>query len=431
MGAAGRDFHNFILRYKDDESVEVVAFTATQIPGIDDRRLPPGLAGPLYPEGIPIYPEEQLTRIIAERQIDEVVFSYSDLSHLEVMHRASRVLASGPDFQLLGMDSTAIRSSLPVVSVCAVRTGVGKSGITRRVLGALREEGLRPVVLRHPMPYRELVDVERFATPEDLFGLTLEEREEFEQILDAGGVVFAGVDYTRVVEEAEKEADLLIWDGGNNDLPFLRADLDIVALDPHRAGHECTYHPGEANFLRADVLVVNKINTADPADVAAVIEEARRSNPAATLIQTASVFEIDDPEAIRGARVLVIEDGPTTTHGGMAYGAGLLAAKAAGAAEIVDPRPYAKGSLERVFRENPHLTSVLPAVGYSPAQLADLAETTKAAPCDVIAIGTPIDLARVVDLGKPSVRVRYSVADASAPTIDDLVSEFTKGIRAT
>jgi len=428
MGAAGRDFHNFLTCYRDDDTCEVVAFTANQIPGIEGRTFPPELAGPLYPGGIPILAERDLAEIIADNAVDRIVFAYSDISHEEVMHRASLALACGADFELLGPKRTMIKARIPVVSVCAVRTGVGKSGISKRVWELLRERGLKAVDIRHPMPYRELsrMRVERYATIEDLdrYGCTIEEREEYEHLIAMGIVVFAGVDYEAVLREAEKEADVIIWDGGNNDLPFVRSDLEIVALDPHRPGHERRFHPGEANFLRADVLVINKVDTARADDIDAVCAAARQYNPHAQVVETASAIEVADPEAIAGARVLVVEDGPTVTHGGMRYGAGALAARAHGAAELVDPRPFAVGTIAEALEEYPHLTDVLPAVGYSAGQLADLEATIAAVPCDLVVVGTPIDLSRLVRIEKPVIRVTYTVQDAGTPGLRDVIDEF-------
>ena len=414
MGAAGRDFHDFLTRYRDDEQVRIVAFTATQIPGIDSRTFPPALAGPRYPEGIRILPESKLLDLIAEEKIDEVVFAYSDVSHEYVMHHAEAVIAAGADFTLLGAEPTMIRSTKPVVSVCAVRTGVGKSGISRYLFKLFRERGLRAVDIRHPMPYRDLekMAVERYASLQDLdeLGTTIEEREEYEPLIEEGAIVMAGVDYERILREAEKEADVIVWDGGNNDMPFYRSDLEIVALDPHRAGHERLYHPGEANFLRADVLVVNKVDSADPEKVEAVRASAREFNPTAVVIETNSAIDVDD-SALTGRRVLVIEDGPTVTHGGMPYGAGAIAAKRAGAAELVDPRPFAKGSIDGTLKAYPHLTEVLPAMGYSAEQLADLEATVQASDADVVLVATPVDLSRLLDLGKPAVRANYRIEE--------------------
>jgi predicted GTPase len=414
MGAAGRDFHDFLTRYRDDETVRVVAFTATQIPGIDSRTFPPALSGPLYPEGIKIVPESRLADLIARENVDEVVFAYSDVSHEYVMHHAEAVIAAGADFTLLGAEPTMIPSTKPVISVCAVRTGVGKSGISRHLFKLLRERGIRAVDIRHPMPYRDLeaMAVERYASLEDLDALntTIEEREEYEPLIEEGAVVMAGVDYEAILREAEKEADVIVWDGGNNDLPFIKSDLEIVALDPHRAGHERMYHPGEANFLRADVLVVNKVDSADPESVRAVRLAALHFNPTALVIETNSVIDVDE-SALAGKRVLVIEDGPTVTHGGMPYGAGAIAARRAGAAELIDPRPFAVGSISTTMKAFPHLTEVLPAMGYSESQLADLEATVQASGADVVLVATPIDLARLVDLGLPTVRAKYHIEE--------------------
>ncbi|MDY0341010.1 MAG: GTPase [Coriobacteriia bacterium] len=414
MGAAGRDFHDFLVRYRDDESVRVVAFTATQIPGIDSRTFPAELAGSRYPEGIPIVPESTLWDLIREEKIDEVVFAYSDVTHEYVMHHAQAVIALGADFTLLGAESTMIKSTKPVISVCAVRTGVGKSGISRYLFKKLRERGVKAVDIRHPMPYRDLnaMAVERYASLEDLdrLGCTIEEREEYEPLIEEGAVVMAGVDYERILREAEKEADVIVWDGGNNDLPFYHTDLEIVALDPHRAGHERLYHPGEANFLRATVLVINKVDSADPADVAAVRASALEHNPCAIVVETDSVIEVDE-SALKGKRVLVIEDGPTVTHGGMPYGAGAIAARRAGAAELIDPRPFAIGSIKKTLEKFPHLTEVLPAMGYSEEQLADLEATVQASGADIVLVATPVDLSRLVEFDKPSVRAQYHIAE--------------------
>jgi predicted GTPase len=429
MGAAGRDFHDFLTRYRDDESARVVAFTATQIPGIDSRTFPPDLAGPRYPNGIPIIAESRLLPLIAEQKIDEVVFAYSDVSHDYVMHHAEAVIAAGADFTLLGAEPTMVASVKPVISVCAVRTGVGKSGISRHLFKLFRERGIHAVDVRHPMPYRDLLTmrVERYASLEDLdtLGCTIEEREEYEPLIEEGAVVMAGVDYTAILRAAEAEADVIVWDGGNNDLPFYLSDLEIVALDPHRVGHERAYHPGEANFLRADVLVINKVDSADPADVALVRAAAARYNPTAEVIETTSAIDLDGSVPVAGKRVLVIEDGPTVTHGGMAYGAGALAARAAGAAELVDPRPFAVGSIADTLAAFPHLTEVLPAMGYSAEQLADLEATVQAANVDVVIVATPVDLSRLVELGMPTVRATYHIEDrAGGRTLADVVDDF-------
>jgi predicted GTPase len=427
MGAAGRDFHNFNVVYRDDPDTEVVAFTATQIPGIEGRRYPAALAGSRYPEGIEIRPEDELTSLIRDREVDEVVFAYSDVSHEYVMHRASEVLAAGASFTLLGPEATMLTSTKPVVAVCAVRTGSGKSQTTRAVVRALRSQGHTPVVVRHPMPYGDIAAqrVQRFASYEDLeeADATVEEREEYEAHLAAGTVVFAGVDYEEILKAAQAEADVVLWDGGNNDLPFFRPTVHIVVADPHRPGHETTYHPGEANLRMADVIVINKVDTADPANVDRVEATARELNPTAVIIRAESPVTVDDPAAVEGKRVLVIEDGPTLSHGEMTFGAGVVAARAHGAAEIVDPRPYVTGSLKGVFAKYP-VGPVLPAMGYSDEQIDELERTIDAAPVDVVLIATPVDLAKVADIRKPSVRVRYELAEAEgSPTIAEVLAE--------
>ena len=428
MGAAGRDFHDFLVALRDDPTIEIIAFTATQIPGIDRRRFPAELAGPRYPDGIPIFPESEMPRLVRENAIDEVLFAYSDVAHVDLMHKASLVLSLGADFRLLGPAATMVRSTKPVISVCAVRTGVGKSGISRRIFERLRDKGLKAVDIRHPMPYRDLnaMRVERYASMTDLddLGVTVEEREEYEHLVDVGAIVFAGVDYEAILREAEKEADVIVWDGGNNDWPFYESDLEIVALDPHRPGHERAYFPGEVNFLRADVLVINKVNTAEQHSIDDLVAAAATYNPGAKLVLTASEITAADPAALTGKRVLAVEDGPTVTHGGMRYGAAALAARDAGAAELVNAQPYAVGSLRDTFAAYPHMDAVLPAMGYSAEQLADLAATIDATPCDVVAIGTPIDLGRLIEIRHPSVRVTYRVVDTSEPTLDSVVDEF-------
>jgi predicted GTPase len=431
MGAAGRDFHNFNVAYRDDPEATVVAFTATQIPGIDDRRYPPELAGPRYPDGIPIEPEDELSDLIRRHDVDEVVFAYSDVSHEYVMHRGSEVLAGGATFTLLGPDATMLESTRPVVAVCAVRTGSGKSQTTRAVVRALRYQGRTPVVVRHPMPYGNLVAqrVQRFASYEDLreARATVEEREEYEAHLAAGTVVYAGVDYEEILKAAQAEADVVIWDGGNNDLPFFRPDVHIVVADPHRPGHETTYHPGEANFRMGDVIIINKCDTADPENVEAVERAARELNPDAVVIRADSPVTVDDPDALEGKRVLVIEDGPTLSHGEMTYGAGVVAARRQGAAEIVDPRPYAAGSLQDVYGKYP-VGPVLPAMGYSAEQIDELERTIDAAPVDVVIIATPVDLAKVADIRKPSVRVQYELEERDgSPTIAQVLEERLGG----
>ncbi|MDH7485966.1 MAG: cyclic 2,3-diphosphoglycerate synthase [Anaerolineae bacterium] len=427
MGAAGRDFHNFNVYFRNREQYEVVAFTATQIPYIENRRYPPELAGPLYPQGIPIHEEKELPRLIAEHDVDQVVFAYSDVSHEYVMHRASLVLAAGADFRLMGGKATMLRAKVPVVAVCAVRTGSGKSQTTRHVSDVLRSQGKKVVVVRHPMPYGDLVRqaCQRFATYEDLdrYECTIEEREEYEPHIDRGVVVYAGVDYQRILEAAQEEADIIIWDGGNNDLPFYKPDLHIVVVDPHRAGHETRYHPGETNLRLADVVVINKVDTANLADVAAVRANIRAVNPRATLIEAASPIFVEDPRAIQGRRVLVIEDGPTLTHGEMAYGAGFVAAQRFGAAEIVDPRPYAVNSILETYERYPNTGAVLPAMGYGAEQIAELEQTINNTPCDLVIVATPIDLSRVVRINRPFQRVRYELQVIGQPTLEEVLGE--------
>jgi predicted GTPase len=431
MGAAGRDFHNFNVYYRNNPRYEVVAFTATQIPGIEKRAYPPELAGPDYPDGIPIYPEKDLPELIKKHGVNEVVFAYSDVSHEYVMHRASVALANGADFRLMGPFATMLEAKVPIVSICAVRTGSGKSQTSRRVTGILREKGFRVVVVRHPMPYGDLVKqvCQRFASREDLdkYECTIEEREEYEPHINNGIIVYAGVDYERILRGAEKEADIIVWDGGNNDMPFYKPDLHIVVADPHRPGHEVAYHPGETNLRMADVVVINKVDTADPANIATVRKNVKRLNPEAILIEAASPITVDKPELIKGKKVLVVEDGPTLTHGNMPYGAGTIAAKRLGAAEIVDPRPYAVGSIVKTFEEYSHLGALLPAVGYGKEQIKELEETINKAPCDVVLIGTPIDLRHVLRLNKPAARARYELKEISTPTLEDILKQkFSK-----
>jgi predicted GTPase len=428
MGAAGRDFHNFNTVFRGDPTSHVVAFTATQIPNIEGRVYPPELAGPLYPQGIPIFPEERLTDLIRETQADDVVFAYSDTSHETVMHKASQVLAAGASFRLIGPRATMLPSRVPVVSVCAVRTGSGKSQTTRRVVSILREKGRRVVSVRHPMPYGDLVRqrVQRFAHMEDLDRerCTIEEREEYEPHIQLGSVVYAGVDYGAILAEAEKEADVIVWDGGNNDLPFFEPRLEIVVADPHRPGHEVGYHPGEANLRRAHVVVINKIDTAGGEGVAAVRRSIRATNPRAVVVDAASPIFVDDPAAIAGKRVLAVEDGPTLTHGEMAYGAGVLAAQRFGAAEVIDPRPYVVGSIARTFAAYPGIGPLLPAMGYGAEQTADLEATIARTPADLVLIATPVDLRRVLRLDRPSQRVRYELQEIGRPDLKDVLTDF-------
>mgnify|MGYP005651057469 CR=1 FL=1 len=430
MGAAGRDFHNFNVYFRNNPNYEVVAFTATQIPNIEGRKYPPELAGELYPEGIPIYPESQLEELIRKYDVDEVILAYSDLSYNYVMDRASRVLAAGADFRLMGPKSTMLRSSKPVISICAVRTGCGKSQTTRRVVDILRKHGLKVVVVRHPMPYGNLVEqrVQRFASFEDLdkYKCTIEEREEYEPHLRRGVVVYAGVDYEAILREAEKEADVIVWDGGNNDFPFYKPDLHIVVTDPHRAGHEVSYYPGSTNLRMADVVVINKEETAHPENIEKVRENIIRVNPKAIIIDAASPIFVENGEIIRGKKVLVIEDGPTVTHGEMPYGAGYVAARKYGAAEIIDPRPYAVRSIKKTFEEYPHLRNVLPAMGYYGDQIKDLEETINNTPADVVVSATPVDITRLVKVNKPIVRVYYELQEIGAPTLEDVITEFLK-----
>ncbi len=430
LGAAGRDFHNFNVVFRGNAEYNVVGFTATQIPGIANRRYPTELAGALYPAGIPIFEEKDLEHLVDEHEIDAVVFSYSDISHQNLMHLASRVVATGADFWLLSSQRTQLKSSVPVISICAVRTGCGKSPLGRFVTSELRRQGHKPVVVRHPMPYGDLAAqaVQRFAVIEDLdkHQCTIEEREEYEPHLREGTVVYAGVDYGRILRQAEKEADIVIWDGGNNDTPFYRSDLEIVVVDPHRAGHELSYYPGEVNLRRANVIVINKVDTAAPQDIETVRNNIRVSNPKATVVQMACRVAVAEPELIRGRKVLVVEDGPTLTHGEMPYGAGVVAARESGAAELVDPRPYAVGSIRSTYEKYGHLTSLLPAMGYSAMQRHELEETINRVPCDLVLVATPIDLGHLVNLNKPSLRVTYEVEDVSHPGLTEVLTQFTR-----
>ena len=427
MGAAGRDFHNFNSYFRDNPDYRVVAFTATQIPNIEERRYPPELSGELYPDGVPIYPEADLSDLIKRHQVDQVVFSYSDVAHEYVMHKASQVLAVGADFRLMGAGSTMFESSKPVVAVCAVRTGCGKSQTTRHVCDVLQQIGRNVVVVRHPMPYGDLAAqaVQRFATYEDLdrHKCTIEEREEYEPHIDRGVVVYAGVDYEPILRRAEEEADVVVWDGGNNDLPFYRPDLFIVVADPHRPGHGLRYHPGEANLRAADVVVINKVDTADPEGIAQVRESIYAVNPAAAVVDAASPIFVDAPESIRGKRVLVIEDGPTLTHGEMTYGAGVVAARRFGAAELVDPRPYAVGSIAATFEKYPNVGTLLPAMGYGDEQIRDLEETINATDCDLVLSATPIDLRRILKVRHPMDRVRYELQVIGRPTLEEILTQ--------
>jgi len=425
MGAAGRDFHNFNVYFRNNPDYAVVAFTATQIPDIAGRTYPAGLAGAQYPRGIPIYAETDLVQLIQEKQVQQVVFAYSDVPHEYVMHKASIVLAAGADFRLMGLQSTQLKSTKPVVSVCAVRTGSGKSQTTRRVSMILRGMGYRVAAIRHPMPYGDLVKqaVQRFAAYADLEAqqCTIEEREEYEPHLDNGVIVYAGVDYERILRQAEQEVDIVLWDGGNNDFPFYVSDFKIVVADPHRPGHEVSYHPGETNVRSADVFVINKVDTASAENVNIVRQNLARLNPQAQIIEAASPLFVEDPGAIRGKRVLVVEDGPTLTHGEMAYGAGWVAARRFGAAEIVDPRPYAVRSIKATYEKYPTTGPILPAMGYGDAQTRDLEETIRKADVDMVIIATPIDLKRVIRIDKPAQRVRYELQEIGQPTLEDLL----------
>ena len=427
MGAAGRDFHNFNVYFRDNKEYQVVAFTATQIPNIEGRRYPAALAGSLYPEGIPIYPESELVKLINDLKVEQVIFAYSDVSHENLMHKASLVLATGGDFRLMGQKSTQVKSTKPVVSICAVRTGAGKSQTTRRVSMILRAMGYRVAAIRHPMPYGDLVaqKVQRFATYADLdkHECTIEEREEYEPHIDNGVIVYAGVDYEAILRQAEQEVDIVLWDGGNNDFPFYVPDLAIVVADPHRPGHEYLYHPGETNVRAADVFVINKVDTAAPDKVIAVRETLHRLNPDALVIEGASPLFVDNPEAIRGKRVLVIEDGPTLTHGEMAYGAGWVAARRFGAAEIVDPRPFAVGTITETYQKYPGTGQILPAMGYGEQQMKDLETTINNADVDLVISATPIDLTRIIKINKPMQRVRYELQEIGQPTLEEILKD--------
>jgi predicted GTPase len=427
-GAAGRDFHNFNLVYRGREEHEVVAFTATQIPNIDGRVYPPELAGELYPKGIPILPESELETIVREHEVDEVVFAYSDVTHEHVMHVASRGLAAGASFRLLSPDETMLASTNPVVAVCAVRTGSGKSQTTRHVAALLREAGKRVAVLRHPMPYGDLAKqaVQRFERYEDLdeADVTIEEREEYEPHLAEGNLVFAGIDYAAILDRAEQEADVIVWDGGNNDTPFIKPNLHVVVCDPHRPGHELRYHPGETNLRMADVCVVNKVDSAPQEGIEAVLDSIRETNPTAKVVLAASPIVVEgDADEIAGKRVLAVEDGPTLTHGEMTYGAAVLAAKTYGAAELIDPRPFAVNSIADTFERYPHMGALLPAMGYGRKQIEELRDTIERSEPDLVLIGTPIDLRRVIDIERPALRVTYRLQEMGEPTLADVLAE--------
>ena len=428
MGAAGRDFHNFNVVYRNNNNYEVIAFTAAQIPDIEGRMYPSVLSGPLYPEGVPIFDENNLEDLIKEHSIEEVVFSYSDISHEAVMHKASRIIATGAHFKLLGGEQTMIKSTKPVISICAVRTGCGKSQTTRKVAEILKEAGKKVAAIRHPMPYGDLTKqgVQRFASLDDLkkHDCTIEEMEEYEPHIMQGTIVFAGADYEAIVREAEKEADVILWDGGNNDMPFYKPDLSIVVTDPHRPVHELTYFPGETNLLMADVVVINKVDTADPAGIETVRTNIKRVNPNAVIIEAESPVTVDNPDMISGKRVLVVEDGPTLTHGEMKIGAGTVAAEKFGAAEMVDPRPYLTGKLIDTFEQYPNIGTLLPAMGYGSEQVKDLEDTINKTDCDLVIIGTPIDLRRIVNITHPTARVTYDLQERGNPNIQDVLKSF-------
>ena len=431
MGAAGRDFHNFNVYYRENEDYEIVSFTATQIPDIAGRKYPPELSGKLYPNGIPIYPEDDLIKLIKENDIDEVVFAYSDLPYPYVMEKSAMVNAAGADFILLGPKSTMVKSTKPVIAVCAVRTGCGKSQVSREIFEILGKKDLKVASIRHPMPYDKDLTTQicqRFASYEDLdkYNCTIEEREEYEPYIDMGGVIFAGVDYEKILREAEKEADVIIWDGGNNDFSFYEPDLLITIADPHRAGHEIAYYPGEMNVRAADIVLINKVNTADKTDIETVRKNVKKINPAAQIIDGISSVTVDDGDKIAGKRVLVIEDGPTVTHGSMKYGAGTVAANDNNAGEIIDPRSFAVGSITETFNKYNHLTNVLPAMGYGDKQTKELEETINNTDCDIVVSGTPIDLSRILKTSKPIVRVKYGVGEKTAKELEKIVDDFTK-----
>ncbi|PNX46332.1 MAG: GTPase [Thermoplasmata archaeon M8B2D] len=431
MGAAGRDFHNFNVYFRENSDYEVAAFTATQIPGIHGRYYPPELAGKLYPKGIPIYHEQDATKIIKEHKIDIVVFAYSDLPYSYVMNKSALVNAAGADFVLMGEEHTQIKSTKPVIAVCAVRTGCGKSQVSREIFKILRKKGIRVASIRHPMPYDtdlNMQTVQKFVTYEDLnrFRTTIEEREEYEPYIDMGGMIFSGVDYEKILREAEKEADVIIWDGGNNDFSFYKPDLLITIADPHRAGHEVSYYAGELNFRSADVIIINKINTADRQNIELVRKNATELNPDATVIMGVSSVSAEGKEKIKGKRVLVIEDGPTVTHGGMPYGAGTVAAEDAGVKEIIDPRPFAVGSIKETFEKYTHLTNVLPAMGYGKKQISELEKTINNADAEYVVSGTPIDITRVLSSSKPILRVKYGVGEETVAELEKIVEDFVK-----
>ena len=431
MGAAGRDFHNFNTYFRDNPEYEVVGFTATQIPDIYDRKYPSELAGKLYPNGIKIYDEKNLTKLIKENNIEIVVFAYSDITNSYVMNKSAIVNAAGADFMLMGTNNTQIKSKKPVIAICAVRTGCGKSQVSRAIFEILRKKGIKVASIRHPMPYDQdllMQKVERFSTYEDLdkFKCTIEEREEYEPYIDMGGVIYSGVDYEKILHEAEKEADVIIWDGGNNDFSFFKPDLLITIADPHRAGHELSYYPGELNFRSADVIIINKVNTANRRDIETIRKNIELVNPKAKLIEGISSVIVEDQQKIKGKKVLVIEDGPTVTHGGMPYGAGTVAAKDAGVKEIIDPRPFAVGSIKDTFDKYTHLTNVLPAMGYGKKQTKELEQTINKSNVDIVLSGTPIDITRIIKPNKTIIRVRYSVGKETYDEIEKIVTSFIR-----
>lgn len=426
MGAAGRDFHNFNVFYKNNEDYEVVAFTATQIPNIDDRKYPSELAGRLYPDGIPIYDEKELTGLIREYKVDDVVFSYSDVPHEYVMHKASEVQAAGANFIILGAEQTMLKSKVPVIAVCAVRTGCGKSAATRRICQILKEAGKKVVAVRHPMPYGDLVKqkVQRFETYEDLamHDCTIEEMEEYEPHIEQGTIVYAGVDYEAILRKAEDEADIIIWDGGNNDLPFYKPDVHITLVDPHRPGHEVTFYPGETNLILADIVIISKEEFADTENIIKVKDNIKKTNPKASVIDASLHITVENQERIKGRKVLAVEDGPTVTHGGMAYGAAVMAARKYGSSILVDPRPFAVGSIKETFKKYPGIDNLLPAMGYGKKQILELEETINNADCDTVIIGTPIDLGRIIKINKPIVRAKYELQEISKPGLRDIIT---------
>jgi predicted GTPase len=431
MGAAGRDFHNFNVSFKDNEDYEVVAFTATQIPNIDDRKYPSELAGRLYPDGIPIYDEKELTKLIRDHRIDEVVFSYSDVPHEYVMHTASEVQAAGANLIILGAEQTMLKSKVPVIAVCAVRTGCGKSAATRRMCQIVKGAGKKVVVIRHPMPYGDLVKqkVQRFETYEDLalHDCTIEEMEEYEPHIEQGTIVYAGVDYEAILRKAEDEADIIIWDGGNNDLPFYKPDLHITLVDPHRPGHEVTFYPGETNLILADIIIISKEEYADAENIIKVKDNIKKMNPKASVIDASLHITVENLERIKGRRVLAVEDGPTVTHGGMAYGAAVMAAREYGASILVDPRPFAVRSIKETFKKYPGIDNLLPAMGYGRKQILELEETINQTDCDIVIIGTPIDLGKIIKINKPIVRAKYELRELSKPDLNSIITDYITG----